>query len=116
MHFTDILVKNGFIGQGKLAKVITQSEEDGIALEKALKAEGVSGKIFLTQNRKFPVWPLKKFCRAKFLLRRLRKYRKRRRVIIVLFLWALKTVFWRSALLTRTTLKRKGPCNLLFPE
>ena len=34
MHFTDILVKNGFIGQGKLAKVITQSEEDGIALEK----------------------------------------------------------------------------------
>ena len=42
MRFTDILVKNGFIGQGKLAKVITQSEETGIALEKALKAEGVS--------------------------------------------------------------------------
>ena len=42
MLFTDILVKNGFIGQGKLAKVITQSEETGIALEKALKAEGVS--------------------------------------------------------------------------
>ena len=42
MRFTDILVKNGIIGQGKLAKVITQSEETGIALEKALKAEGVS--------------------------------------------------------------------------
>lgn len=43
MRFTDILVKNGFISQGKLAKVITQSEETGIALEKALKAEGISG-------------------------------------------------------------------------
>ena len=42
MRFTDILVKNGFIGQGKLAKVITQSEETGISLEKVLKAEGVS--------------------------------------------------------------------------
>src|SRR3972149_6473764 len=42
MRFTDILVKKGIIGQGKLAKVITQSEETGIALEKALKAEGVS--------------------------------------------------------------------------
>ena len=42
MLFTDILVKNGFIGQGKLAKVITKSEETGIALEKALKAEGIS--------------------------------------------------------------------------
>ena len=42
MLFTDILVKNGFIGQGKLAKVITRSEETGIALEKALKAEGIS--------------------------------------------------------------------------
>ena len=42
MRFTDILVKNGFIGKGKLVKVITQSEETGIALEKALKAEGVS--------------------------------------------------------------------------
>src|SRR3989338_1542267 len=42
MRFTDILVKNGIIGQGKLAKVVTQSEETGIALEKALKAEGVS--------------------------------------------------------------------------
>src|SRR3989344_1791715 len=42
MRFTDILVKKGIIGQGKLAKVVTQSEETGIALEKALKAEGVS--------------------------------------------------------------------------
>ncbi len=42
MRFTDILVKNGVIGQGKLAKVFTQSEETGIAMEKALKAEGVS--------------------------------------------------------------------------
>src|SRR3989338_2160416 len=42
MLFTDILIKNGFIGQGKLAKVIAQSEETGITLEKALKAEGIS--------------------------------------------------------------------------
>src|SRR3972149_3958806 len=42
MRFTDILVKNGIIGQGKLAKVVTQSEETGITLEKALKAEGIS--------------------------------------------------------------------------
>lgn len=42
MRFTDVLVKNGFIGQKKLAEIITQSEETGIALEKALKAAGVS--------------------------------------------------------------------------
>ena len=84
--------------------------------KKALKAEGVSGKNILNAKSEISGLAVKNFCRAKFLLRRLRKYRKRRRVIIVLFLWALKTVFWRSALLTRTTLKRKGPCNLLFPE
>ena len=49
-------------------RLLLESEEDGIALEKALKAEGVSGKIFLTQNRKFPGLAVKKkFCRAKFL-------------------------------------------------
>ena len=60
MHFTDILVKNGFIGQGKLAKVITQSEEDGIALEKALKAEGVSGENILNAKSEISGLAVKK--------------------------------------------------------
>ena len=60
MRFTDIFVKNGFIGQEKLAKVITQSEETGIALEKALKRKVFSKVISLMQNRKFPVLAVKK--------------------------------------------------------
>src|SRR3989344_2435155 len=59
MLFTDILIKNGFIGQGKLAKVIAQSEETGITLEKALKAEaeisGLAVKKVLTGQVHFDV-------------------------------------------------------------
>src|SRR3989338_10496279 len=60
MLFTDILVKNGFIGQGKLAKVITQSEETGIALEKALKAEGVSEEDILNAKSEISGLAIKK--------------------------------------------------------
>ena len=60
MRFTDILVKNGFIGQGKLAKAVTQSEETGIALEKALKAEGVSGEDILSAKSEISGLTVKK--------------------------------------------------------
>src|SRR3990167_2824305 len=60
MRFTDILVKNGIIGQGKLAKVVTQSEETGIALEKALKAEGVSEDDILNAKAEISGFAVKK--------------------------------------------------------
>ena len=60
MRFTDILVKNGFIGQEKLAKVITQSEKTGIALEKALKAAGVSESDILNAKSEISGLAIKK--------------------------------------------------------
>ena len=73
MLFTDILVKNGLIGQGKLAKVITQSEETGIALEKALKAEGISGDDILNAKSKISGLAIKKVSKGQVLFDTLKK-------------------------------------------
>src|SRR3989344_247177 len=73
MLFTDILVKNGLIGQGKLAKVIIQSEETGITLEKALKAEGISGDDILNAKSKISGLAIKKVFKGQVLFDTLKK-------------------------------------------
>jgi len=73
MLFTDILVENGLIGQGKLAKVITQSEETGIALEKALKAEGISVDDILNAKSKISGLAVKKVSKGQVLFDTLKK-------------------------------------------
>ena len=66
-------MKNGLIGQGKLAKVITQSEETGIALEKALKAEGISGDDILNAKSKISGLAIKKVSKGQVLFDTLKK-------------------------------------------
>src|SRR3989339_569736 len=73
MLFTDILVKNGIIGQGKLAKAVTQSEETGIALEKTLKAEGVSQDDILNAKSEISGLAIKKVSKGQVLFDTLKK-------------------------------------------
>lgn len=61
MIFTEILLRDGKIGRGKLEKLVNQSSQDGISLEKLLQAEGIADQEILNAKSEVSGLEIRKF-------------------------------------------------------
>lgn len=73
MRFSDVLIKRGIISQDKLAHLLTKSEEDGISMEKLLKADGVSESDILNSKAEASGIPVRRVSKGQIPFEMLRK-------------------------------------------